>query len=362
MLAGTGKNTIRGLSIAQSGELSADYGNGDGTVPVESAVQGAAGTTDPLGEDVPIHYACGLGNTALAGRRAVTERSPRLPAPGGSDRAGRRAVRRRRLPGRLPHRGRRQRALPTDARRGPGRGGRDQDRSTAGLRRPQADRHRRADAGGVRVSAARYTLEVTPIGPDGAKGAPVAYGPLSGPATLAAGTELHVLQGGREVQPGTRRRRRRRLRPAGAAARPVRPACRPPPLAAAAAAHRPARLAGPLPRAAPRRQRRPARAAPRSPTRSAGPRGALQRRAARGRAPVGRPLPGRAPARGRPAARGSCALTGSFTHAGRAGRNTLRFSGRLARAVAPRRDATGWSRAPAGGVRAKHATFMIRRR
>lgn len=40
-------------------------GNGDGTVPIRSATQGASDGGPPLGKNVPIHYACGVGHVDL---------------------------------------------------------------------------------------------------------------------------------------------------------------------------------------------------------------------------------------------------------------------------------------------------------
>lgn len=50
------------------------YGSGDGTVPARSATQGAIDTGAPLGESVPIHYACGVGHVALPGDAGVDAR------------------------------------------------------------------------------------------------------------------------------------------------------------------------------------------------------------------------------------------------------------------------------------------------
>ena len=50
------------------------YAQGDGTVPVRSATQGPQGTADPLGEDIPIHYSCGVKHVPLPGDPDVRPR------------------------------------------------------------------------------------------------------------------------------------------------------------------------------------------------------------------------------------------------------------------------------------------------
>jgi pimeloyl-ACP methyl ester carboxylesterase len=47
------------------------FGNGDGTVPLRSATQGASESGSPLGKAVPIHYACNVGHVALPGDSQV---------------------------------------------------------------------------------------------------------------------------------------------------------------------------------------------------------------------------------------------------------------------------------------------------
>jgi pimeloyl-ACP methyl ester carboxylesterase len=73
---GTGLNTIGAVRLSSGADgLAADanvtWTNGDGTVPVKSAVQGPAGTSDPLGDDIPISYVCGVGHVALPGSPLV---------------------------------------------------------------------------------------------------------------------------------------------------------------------------------------------------------------------------------------------------------------------------------------------------
>jgi len=50
------------------------FGSGDGTVPARSATQGAYEGSAPLGENVPIHYVCGVGHVALPGNATVQGR------------------------------------------------------------------------------------------------------------------------------------------------------------------------------------------------------------------------------------------------------------------------------------------------
>jgi hypothetical protein len=49
------------------------YGSGDQTVPARSATQGTPGTSDPLGENIPIRYACNVSHVPLAGNTALTD-------------------------------------------------------------------------------------------------------------------------------------------------------------------------------------------------------------------------------------------------------------------------------------------------
>ena len=77
-LVGTGMNTVVGVDLLPGqGTFAPDaaelrFGNGDETVPARSAVQGTPGTTNPLGEDIPINYACGVSHVPLAGDTALT--------------------------------------------------------------------------------------------------------------------------------------------------------------------------------------------------------------------------------------------------------------------------------------------------
>ena len=48
------------------------FTNGDGTVPLRSAIQGPENTGDPLGDDVPLSYSCGVSHVPLGGDQQVT--------------------------------------------------------------------------------------------------------------------------------------------------------------------------------------------------------------------------------------------------------------------------------------------------
>jgi Tol biopolymer transport system component/pimeloyl-ACP methyl ester carboxylesterase/Ca2+-binding RTX toxin-like protein len=77
VLVGTGLETIRRLHFSRIDEqdyVFVTYGAGDGTVPVTSAAQAPEGTTDPLGENIPIHYVCGVKHVPFPGDSGVTER------------------------------------------------------------------------------------------------------------------------------------------------------------------------------------------------------------------------------------------------------------------------------------------------
>ncbi|HEX8083650.1 MAG TPA: hypothetical protein VF529_05115 [Solirubrobacteraceae bacterium] len=73
VLVGSGLSTIGGVGFTE--QLGPDlanvsFTNGDGTVPLTSAMQGSA--SDPLGEDVRIRFACGVLHMTLPGHPAVT--------------------------------------------------------------------------------------------------------------------------------------------------------------------------------------------------------------------------------------------------------------------------------------------------
>lgn len=96
---GSGLPTIeRVLFFPVDGQdfVKVEYAQGDGTVPVRSGTQGPEGTADPLGENVPIHYSCGVGHVALPGDPVVTPRikdfllsgAPITPNPAVCDSSG----------------------------------------------------------------------------------------------------------------------------------------------------------------------------------------------------------------------------------------------------------------------------------
>jgi Lecithin:cholesterol acyltransferase/WD40-like Beta Propeller Repeat len=77
-LVGTGMNTVVGVdlipgqgTLTEPDSVELRLGNGDETVPARSATQGTPGTSDPLGENIPISYACGVSHVPLAGRAAL---------------------------------------------------------------------------------------------------------------------------------------------------------------------------------------------------------------------------------------------------------------------------------------------------
>jgi hypothetical protein len=208
VLAGSGFNTIRTVRF-KTGAFTdfalVGYGNGDGTVPIESAVQGAGGTSDPLGENIPIHYACGVRHVPLPGDPAVTARIRGFllrgteilgtagPCPAGGfelqyheiEIAGPASIR---TPSALA-------ATPVE------QAGADDLVDVLEFAAGTLIVTSARQPADFTLDGAHYRLVVTPIGPDGAKGAEVVYGSLSGEVTIASGTELHVLAAGREVAP-----------------------------------------------------------------------------------------------------------------------------------------------------------------
>lgn len=64
--------TGRAVSIGQWADLT--YGSGDTTVPGISATQGALDDGVPVGESIPIHYACGVDHVGLPGNAGVDAR------------------------------------------------------------------------------------------------------------------------------------------------------------------------------------------------------------------------------------------------------------------------------------------------
>jgi pimeloyl-ACP methyl ester carboxylesterase len=74
---GSGLATIERVlffGIGDQDYVKLTYAQGDGTVPVRSGAQGPQGTADPLGEDIPIHYSCGIKHVPLPGDPDVTSR------------------------------------------------------------------------------------------------------------------------------------------------------------------------------------------------------------------------------------------------------------------------------------------------
>ena len=75
VLAGRGLPTVQRVVLDPgNSEVAIAWGDGDSTVPLRSALQGPAGTQDPLGEDVGLHYACNISHVPLPGHPAVTKR------------------------------------------------------------------------------------------------------------------------------------------------------------------------------------------------------------------------------------------------------------------------------------------------
>jgi Tol biopolymer transport system component len=74
VVVGSGLSTIGGVEFTE--QLGTDlskvsFTNGDGTVPLKSAMQGSA--SDPLGEDVRIRFACNVAHVPLPGHPQVTQ-------------------------------------------------------------------------------------------------------------------------------------------------------------------------------------------------------------------------------------------------------------------------------------------------
>ena len=70
IVVGTGEPTITSLEVEDNDFeatqfVQAGFGSGDGTVPALSATQGAFATGTPLGDNVPIHYVCGIEHMGL---------------------------------------------------------------------------------------------------------------------------------------------------------------------------------------------------------------------------------------------------------------------------------------------------------
>lgn len=86
VMVGVGLATVEHINVRQEVFIADDgyvgsgqwadltFASGDGTVPARSATQGAVPTGTPLGENVPIHYACDVGHVDLPGNASVDSR------------------------------------------------------------------------------------------------------------------------------------------------------------------------------------------------------------------------------------------------------------------------------------------------
>lgn len=77
VMVGTGLPTVTAIQITSNGIddwATLDYGSGDETVPALSATQGAFNGGAPLGDNVPIHYVCGVPHISLGGNPGVDNR------------------------------------------------------------------------------------------------------------------------------------------------------------------------------------------------------------------------------------------------------------------------------------------------
>jgi pimeloyl-ACP methyl ester carboxylesterase len=76
VFVGTGRNTVGEVTLRPGSRppVNINWVNGDGTVPELSATQGQDFPFgQPLGDDVPISYVCGIDHVPLAGHPSVTE-------------------------------------------------------------------------------------------------------------------------------------------------------------------------------------------------------------------------------------------------------------------------------------------------
>jgi Ca2+-binding RTX toxin-like protein len=205
VVAGSGLNTISRVTVLEN-EVGVQYTSGDRTVPVRSAVQGAPGTGDPLGEDVPISYACGIGHVPLPGNAQVDAAIEGFLL-GGADIEG--------LSGApcgssgfqieiFPV------AVPlSSAVRGLTSGtavsladaelqGLVQVLEFPGQTIVVTDASRPVD---LALPAGPSRIEVTPLMGE-VEGEPQSYGPLGGEVTISASSELAVFEDGQPVEPG----------------------------------------------------------------------------------------------------------------------------------------------------------------
>ena len=63
-MIGTGVPTIGSVAFTKD---NVQLDNGDGTVPARSAAQGTVGGTNPLGDNIPLSYTCGVAHVPLPG-------------------------------------------------------------------------------------------------------------------------------------------------------------------------------------------------------------------------------------------------------------------------------------------------------
>jgi pimeloyl-ACP methyl ester carboxylesterase len=74
VVVGTGLPTISSASFSRGlRNVILGFESGDGTVTGKSGSQGPIGTTDPMGEDVPISYVCGIEHVPLPGHPGVVD-------------------------------------------------------------------------------------------------------------------------------------------------------------------------------------------------------------------------------------------------------------------------------------------------
>ena len=205
VMAGSGLETISSVALQPFGlgavRAVVGYENGDGTVPLRSAVQGDPGTPDRLGENVPIHYACGVSHVPLPGDPEVTDRiegfllrgEPILEGPqpcsaGGFEveyllhpeaaRAGNAAI-------------------AASSLLAAGEGGNLEEAELAGAiqlldfgaqKLVVTDKSVPVE---LRFSAPAFDVQVTPLS-GGVKGIPQTFGPFSGEVTVSAGEQVTV--------------------------------------------------------------------------------------------------------------------------------------------------------------------------
>lgn len=73
-VVGTGLPTFGAVRLDErAGTAEPTPVTGDGTVPARSGAQGTVGTTDPLGDNIPISYVCGVAHVPLPGSDRVLD-------------------------------------------------------------------------------------------------------------------------------------------------------------------------------------------------------------------------------------------------------------------------------------------------